>query len=78
MGLKEIKSEDNCKAAAAKLHLTWAHSWNGRNEIPGCIFANDARKKVFYNKSPNPSRSATNLNPNYESICEGIYNLLYS
>ena len=78
MGLKEIKSEANCKVAAAALNLTWAHSWNGKNEIPGCIFAADWRKKVFYNNSPNPSRSKTNLNANYESICEGIYCFIYN
>ena len=68
-GLKEITSENECKAAGENLGLVWAHSWNGPNDFPGCLYAEDGRNKVYFNTSPNPRR--TNLSPNYAAICEG-------
>jgi len=67
-GSKEITSENECKAAAKELGLVWAGSWNGPNDFPGCLYAEDGRNKVYFNTSPNPRR--TNLNPNYAAICE--------
>ena len=71
-GLKEIGSEDACKRAAKKLGLEWANSWNGPNEFPACLHAEDGRigrNKVYFNTSPNPTR--TNLKSTYAAICEG-------
>ena len=71
-GLKEIGSEDACKRAAKKLGLEWDNSWNGPNEFPACLHAEDGRigrNKVYFNTSPNPTR--TNLKSTYAAICEG-------
>merc|ERR1711962_1986782 len=67
-GSKEITSANECKAAAEELGLVWAGSWNGPNDFPGCLHAEDGRNKVYFNTSPNPRR--TNLNPKYAAICE--------
>ena len=67
--MDEIRSEDECKEAAHRLGLQWAQSWNGPNDFPGCVYAQDGRNKVYFNVSPNPRR--TNLNPEYAAICKG-------
>jgi len=67
-GSKEMTSENKCKAAGEKLGLVWAHSWNGPNDFPGCLHAEDGRNRVYFNTSPHPRR--TNLNPKYAAICE--------
>ena len=64
----EITSEYDCKAAANNLHLDWEASWVGPGDFPNCLFANDDRKKVYYNKSPNPARYANNQQ--YAAICQ--------
>lgn len=69
MGLFEITSGAKCRQAASKLGLTWAYSFNGLHDFPGCFHTEDDRNKVYYNLSPNPGR--TNLNPNYAAICKG-------
>ena len=63
----EIKSEAECKNAAAILGLKWAHVWNGPKDFPGCLYAQDWRNKVFFNLSPNPGR--VNVSPKYSAIC---------
>ena len=68
-GLNEIASEDACKRAAEKLGLDWANSWFGPNQFPACVHAEDGRNQVYFNTSPNPSR--TNLKSTYAAICEG-------
>ena len=45
-------SETKCKAAAAQLNFTWGGSWYGTDDFPGCFYAEDGRKKVFFNTSP--------------------------
>jgi len=74
-GLEEIKSENECKAAAEKLDLVWEVSYNGPNEFPACFHAEDGKNKVYFNTSPNPSRS-TNLLRKKEAaaICQGPTN----
>ena len=74
-GLEEIKSENECKAAAEKLDLVWEVSYNGPNEFPACFHAEDGKNKVYFNTSPNPSRS-TNLLRKKEAaaICRGPTN----
>ena len=62
-----ITSEQDCIAAANSLGLDWALSWNGPNNFPGCLFADDGRSKVYFNLSPSPATS--NLNTRYAGIC---------
>ena len=66
--MNEIESADECKAAAAKLGLTWtgAGSWNG--DFPACFHAEDERNTVYFNTNQNPGR--TNLNQEYAAICK--------
>ena len=66
--MDEIQSAKECVTAAEHLGLQWAHSWNGPNDFPGCLFAQDGRNKVYFNTSPRPGR--TNLNPRYSAICK--------
>jgi len=63
-------SETKCKAAAAQLGYAWGQSWNGPNDFPGCIFAEDGRKKVYFNTSPNPGRTILSHYANYAAICK--------
>ena len=63
----EITSEGQCKQAGELLGLQWANSWNGPNDFPACLYADDGRNMVYFNLSPNPGR--TNLNPKYSAIC---------
>ena len=72
-GLEEINSESDCQIAAETLGLKWGNSWNGTNDFPKCLHAEDDRKKVYFNTSPKPARS--DLNSTYAAICKGIYNL---
>ena len=75
-----ITSEKDCTAAANSLGLNWGNSWNGPNDFPGCLFADDGRSKVYFNLSPSPATS--NLNTKYAGICmkskESNYLLLFS
>ena len=64
----EVKSERECKEAAAKLGLKWGLAWNGPNDFPSCLYAQDGRKLVYFNLSPNPARG--NVNPKYSAICK--------
>ena len=60
-----ITLESICKKAADKLGLSWAHSWSGPTDVPGCIFANDGRSKVYFNTALN----ANGQNEKYAEIC---------
>ena len=62
-----IKSEQECRKAAETLQMPFAKSWNGNNDFPGCLIANDGRNKVYFNLSPYPSNIANN--PKYGAIC---------
>ena len=61
-------TEKECKTAATVLGLQWAVSYDGPNDFPACLYADDGRNKVFFNRSPNPSR--TNVNQKYSAICK--------
>ena len=63
----EIESEEQCKHAAESLGLQWGNSWNGPNDFPACLHAEDGRDKVYYNLSPG---LPTNLNPKYSAVCK--------
>jgi len=60
-----ITSEENCKLAAASLGLTYGNGWTGPNDFPGCLFADDGRRKVYFNRSP----TAATRRPTYAGIC---------
>ena len=60
-----------CKNAASELGLPWQSTWNGPSDVPGCIFANDGRRLVYFNLA----LTATGANPKYAEICKGkIFN----
>ena len=63
----EITSEGQCKQAGELLGLQWSLSWNGPNDFPACLYAEDGRNMVYFNLSPNPER--INVNPKYSAIC---------
>ena len=63
----EIESESECREAGELLGLSWAGSWDGSNDFPACLYADDARKKVYFNRSPYPGR--TKAYPAYSAIC---------
>ena len=48
----QLKSESECRRAAAALELVFAHAWNGPGDFPGCLHTKDARNKV--NTPPYP------------------------
>ena len=54
--------------AANKLGLEWGNSWDGTNDFPACLYAQDGRNLVYFNLSPNPDR--VNLNPKFSAICK--------
>ena len=62
-----IISEQDCIAAAVLLDLSWGDSWDGPDDFPGCLFADDGRSLVYFNLSPNPATS--NFNYKYAGIC---------
>ena len=62
---RRIKTESECKSAADELGWVWGHTWFGPLDVPGCIFANDGRSKVFFNVAAD----ATGSNPQYAEIC---------
>ena len=64
----EINSETECKNAATKLGLKWGLAWNGPNDFPACLYAQDGRNLVYFNSSPNPGRE--NVNSTYAAICK--------
>jgi len=63
---QRITSESDCMSAASALGLQWAHSWNGINDVPGCIFADDGRSLVYWNSAQN---NRDIVNPQYAEIC---------
>ena len=63
----EITSESECKQAGELLGLQWKQSWDGPNDFPACLYAEDGRNLVYFNRSPNPRR--TNVIPKYSAIC---------
>jgi len=66
-GRTQLTSQSDCQAAAASLGITWAHAWNGPNDFPGCLHANDGRDMAYWNLSPSPAGYANN--PRYAAIC---------
>lgn len=48
-GLDAIKTKKECKAAAKELGLAWGNTWNGAKDFPDCIFADDKRRRVYFN-----------------------------
>ena len=70
-GSYQITTETDCKAAAKELNLTWGSSWNGENEMPGCVYTVDWRKKVYFNTSPKAGLDNPYNKDHYASICKG-------
>ena len=72
-GMFEMVSETKCKAAAAQLNFAWGEAWSGEKDFPGCFYAEDGRKKVFFNTNPNPERAHLSdyATRNYAAICKG-------
>ena len=62
-----VSSEQECRKAATTIQKQFDHAWNGPNDFPGCLIANDGRDKVYWNLSPSPSETANN--PQYGAIC---------
>ena len=62
-----VSSKKECRKAATTLQKQFAQAWNGPNDFPGCLIANDGRDKVYWNLSPSPSETANN--PKYGAIC---------
>ena len=76
-----VSSEEECRKAATTIQKQFDHAWNGPNDFPGCLIANDGRDKVYWNTSPSPSETANN--PQYGAICiknakPGDFNLIYT
>ena len=65
--LDEIKSADQCKDAGEQLGLKWNGTYDGPNDFPGCIHAEDGRNKVYFNTNAKPG--FTNLKKTYAAIC---------
>ena len=63
---RRIKDDKECKAAASELKLSWAGTWHNPADVPGCIFANDGRSKVYFNTALNAKGS----NKKYAEICK--------
>ena len=63
----EITSEVECKLAGDSLGLSWGVAYDGNNDFPACLYADDSRKKVYYNSSPTPKR--TDFKSKYSAIC---------
>ena len=69
----QIFGEKECKNAAKSISHPWGAPWIGDNDFPGCFLALDGRNTVYYNKSPNPSTSISDLAENskkYGAICK--------
>ena len=66
----EISNESECKQAGESLGLQWGKSWDGPNDFPACLYADDARKKVYFNLSPTPDRRQIHVYHSYSAICE--------
>ena len=62
-----VSSEQECRKAATSIQKQFDQAWNGPNDFPGCLIANDGRDKVYWNTSPSPSETANN--PQYGAIC---------
>ena len=63
-------SEEECKEAASILGLQWAYAYDGPDDFPRCLYADDCRNEVYFNFNANPARF--NLNPTYAAICKGL------
>ena len=72
----EITSESDCIAAADNLQLEWQGSWEGHDDFPNCLFANDGRSKVYFNLSPKPSKTVHGGMLKYAAICQKPSKLL--
>ena len=69
--LDEITSATKCKEAGEQLNLKWKDEWDGPNDFPGCIHAEDGRNEVYFNTNTKPAR--TNLKKTYAAICSIPY-----
>ena len=65
--LNEIKSADDCKAAATELGLLWTQSYRSKGDFPACF--HDRSNNVWFNTHQNPGR--TNLEKRHAAICRG-------
>ena len=66
--LNEIRTEEECQKEAKKLGIMWDSAWNGPNDFPSCLYAQDSRNRVYFNLSQIPGR--TNVNSEYSAICK--------
>jgi hypothetical protein len=60
-----ITDETSCRMAAAYIGETYARTWHGSTDTPGCIFANDGRNVVYFNTA----LDANGYNARYAEIC---------
>ena len=77
----EVTSENECKQEGESLGLQWGAAWNGANDFPACLYADDGRNLVYFNLSPNPTRTLTETkHKQYSAICKtpGKKNHFYS
>ena len=65
--LDEITTDTQCNDAGELLGLKWKGTWDGPNDFPGCIHAEDGRNEVYFNTNSKPAR--TNLTEKYAAIC---------
>ena len=64
---KRIKTVEDCKEGASQLGVTYGGAWSGPKDVPGCVFANDGRRTVYFNTAS----GATGSNPKYAEVCKG-------
>lgn len=62
----DLTEEKECRIAAATLGLTYGYPWAGPGEHRFCSYANDGRKKVYFNTGALPAPKANDL---YASLC---------
>ena len=69
-GMEDITTEADCETAAKGLGHTYGFAWDGPNDFPACVHANDGRDTVYFNKSKYPRRR--NVNRKYSGICNVV------
>jgi len=65
-----ITTELECRKAARDMSLTFAGTWNGRNDYKQCTFADDGRSNVYWNTNSQPC--AKPCNSRYASLCKSM------
>lgn len=68
LGNTNIVEESECRRAAKVLGLGFAHGWNGPGDHRDCLFANDNRRKVYFNRA-GKGASVSPPNSKYQSVC---------